>query len=305
MKAWPVVSVALVASPAFAGHRAVALQIGDCDMAPEIRKLVALELGKPLVDEPNGGDTRASVMCAETRATLRVDDPVTGKELSRVVDLEAAIPKGRARLVALAVVELISTSWTELDATPASTAATPTADLGVSAQLPPVPTQLRVLAIAGVRKFGGTSTLVGGGARIARDGAWLGWLADVEAHHGTSTVSLGQTSADVLDAAGALSIHRSWSRTRASFAAGVRGGAGRLAGSSTMMGVRAESFWGPWFGAFALGSISVAATSHFAIELTVEGGRVISPLGGLVDARREVAIDGAWIGVHLGVGTNL
>jgi hypothetical protein len=291
----------------FAGHPAVALQISDCEMAPEIRRLVALELGTPISDEPGAGDTRASVTCADTQATLRVDDARTAQPLSRIVDLDAAVPKGRARLVALAIVELISTSWTEIDsAPPVQGSATPTENLSVDAHLKePATTGLRVLAFAGGRKFNGTGTLAGGGARIVREGAWLGWLADVEAHHGTSTVSLGKTSTDVVDVACALEAHRTWSRTRTELAAGVRGGTARLAGTSDLMDVRAEHFWGPWVGAFALGSISVAATSHVAFELTIEAGRVISPLGGLVGASREVSIDGTWMGVHVGVGTNL
>jgi hypothetical protein len=284
----------------------VSLEISHCDMAAEIRRLVSLELGNPVADETPADSTRAAVICDASRATLRVVDPSTAKELARIVDLEAEVPKGRARLVALALVELISASQTELATEPAThvSVATPVGATRASI-VPSASTPFRVVMLAGGREFGRTDALVGGGARVVREGDWLGWLADVEVHHGTTAVSLGRTSTDLVDAAGAVSVHRGWQGVGLSLAVGLRGGTARLAGSSNLMGVTAGKFWGPWLGAVGVGSVDVHLWSRWALDLAVEAGQVISPLGGLVDARREVAIDGAWMGIHLGVGTIL
>jgi len=135
-----------------------------------------------------------------------------------------------------------------------------------------------------------------------RDGELLGILADVQAHHGRHAVSLGDVTTDTVDLTAALSIHRTWSRVRGLLAAGARGGAVRLGGSSDQMMVQANHFWAPWLGALGLASVELAATSRIALGITVEGGAVIVPVGGLVNAQREVAIDGGWLALHLGIG---
>jgi len=287
--------VASRALPALAGdHPPVALEIEGCETASEIRRIVALELGAPLADAA-AGSTRAYVTCnAGDTAILRVDDPA--KPLAWSLDLAPAIPKARARLVALAIVELISTSWTERD---------PAAPPVVRAQ-PAAASSLRLVAHGGGSAFsGGTGLLGGGGIRLEQDRALLGWLVDLEAHHGRAGVSLGDVTADVLDVAAALAIHHAWSRARLALAAGLRGGGARLAGSADAMTVHADHFWAPWLGALALASASVTIVPRWSLELAVEGGGVIVPVGGLVNDRREVAIDGAWLTIQLGVGVIL
>jgi len=71
------------------------------------------------------------------------------------------------------------------------------------------------------------------------------------------------------------------------------------------MMVRTDKFWAPWFGVFAIANAEVSATSRVKLHFAIEGGRVVSPVGGLVDQRREIGIDGAWLGVHVGIGTIL
>src|SRR5262249_57015189 len=98
------------------------LVVDPCVDAPagQVRRLLAIDLGALLVDPeiPVAGATRASVGCDGTLTLLRVDDPVTGKSLTREVDIASSPPNARARLVALAVSELISASWTELATNP-------------------------------------------------------------------------------------------------------------------------------------------------------------------------------------------
>ena len=287
-------ALVLIASPALAGdHRPVALAIEGCETANEIRDLVSLELGEPLAEDARA--TRAIVTCRADEAALRVDAPANGKSLSRTLDLAAAMPKARARLVALALVELISASWTEVEA-PAPAPLVPRDDSA----------SLRVVAHGGGSAFsGGTGLLGGGGVRVAGDRALLGWLVDLQARHGRTGVTLGEVSTDVLDIAAALAIHHTWSRTQLAFAAGLRGGTARLAGAPEMTTVRADHFWAPWLGALALGRATLTLAPRWCVELAVEGGRVIVPIGGLVNDRREVAIDGGWLSVELGVGVFL
>src|SRR4029077_7676204 len=57
---------------------------------------------------PWGGDS----------ASLRVLDPTTGKSVERSVALAQAAPTARARLLALAIAELVAASWSELESNP-------------------------------------------------------------------------------------------------------------------------------------------------------------------------------------------
>ncbi|MGF1467350.1 MAG: hypothetical protein ACFCGT_14585 [Sandaracinaceae bacterium] len=91
------------------------------DVVPgEVRRIVAVELRGALADPalPDRETTRAEVRCEGSSVALRVDDPITGKELSRTLELAGTDPRARPRLLALAVVELVAASWTELASNP-------------------------------------------------------------------------------------------------------------------------------------------------------------------------------------------
>jgi hypothetical protein len=309
------------ASPAAAGnHPLVQLEIDPCVDAPrdEIRRLVSIELGALLSDDAaTAGRTRATVSCsAGAVLALRVDDPITGNSLTRTVDIGAAIPQARARLVALAIVELISASWTELEANPVprappsgprpSSEARDAALLTVHAQTDrSTQRQLRLEALGGGLKYfspGAPALLAGGGLRLAGDlSDRTGWMLDAQVHHGTTSVSLGQVSTDVLGFGAVGYVHKAWSAWRVELGGGVRGGAVLMTGVPDAM-VTASRFWAPWVGPVALADLELAVRDQLVLVLDVEGGYVVSPVGGLVDGLREVAIDGAWIGVHLGIG---
>src|SRR6185503_4084518 len=101
----------VAASPASADrHPEVTLQIDGCDTDSEIRRIVAIELDTNVIATADADRTRATVTCQGSLAVLRIENPTNHESLSRTIDLESAMPKARARLVALAVVELIATS---------------------------------------------------------------------------------------------------------------------------------------------------------------------------------------------------
>jgi hypothetical protein len=311
----------LSAAPAHAdSHPLVQLDVDACvDASPdEIRRVVSVELGALLSDAADARPdrTRASVTCDGAVVALRVDDPITGKSLSRTVDVGSAIPRARSRLVALAVVELISASWTELDVNPqpqvppsgpaASSEARRAALESVRVQSDRwALSRYRVSLLAGALKFfAKTDVLAGAELRVARDRSEpLGWMMDAQAHRGSQSTSLGQVFTDVLGVGVAAVVHHAWSRSSVHLGGGVRGGAARLSGvPNPMTAVHGDRFWAPWVGPFALGNVELVVTQRFTVEAAIEGGYVVSPVGGLVSDRREVAVDGAWLELHVGVG---
>ena len=106
--------VAVAALAAALGSLDVSL---DADRCPVIArdhlfKLVALELDARVAapDRAAEQSTRVEVACAGTQVELKVSDRVTNKSLTRTMVLEARDAQVAARLVAIAVAELVLTS---------------------------------------------------------------------------------------------------------------------------------------------------------------------------------------------------
>ncbi len=111
---WLLAATAIAA----AGHPPVRLDMEPCVPADaeQVRRLVALELVVDLVPtgEPAPSATRVMVGCEQEVTSLRVDDPLTGKQLQRTLHLAESDQRARDRLLALSIVELVVASWTEL-----------------------------------------------------------------------------------------------------------------------------------------------------------------------------------------------
>lgn len=86
-------------------------------------RVVRIELGSTIVTGNGAGDpsntTRVTVTCDGGRVRLRVDDPITGKALERSIEIADVAPAVRARILGLAIVELVAASWIELELRPA------------------------------------------------------------------------------------------------------------------------------------------------------------------------------------------
>jgi hypothetical protein len=201
----------------------VTLALDPCVLAEpgEVRRSVAVELGADLAGSGEADTTRVIVSCRGAIVVLEVTDPITGKSLSRTVNLEIAPAAARSRLLALAIVELVSASWTELESNPvpavppASTPPSPEARAAAlesvqvrQAQIAPTatatltatPPDYRVEGLLELRDFPspGLASL-GFGARLSKriTGPW-GWGLDLLTDHGTVTRSAGAISIDTL-----------------------------------------------------------------------------------------------------------
>jgi hypothetical protein len=85
-------------------------------LAPEVERIARIELHA--ATERGGAPTQVGLVCDGDEARLTVDDPLTGKRVDRTVSLASVPPPGRARLLALALAELVRSSWIELDLEP-------------------------------------------------------------------------------------------------------------------------------------------------------------------------------------------
>jgi len=55
-------------------------------------------------------------------------------------------------------------------------------------------------------------------------------------------------------------------------------------------------------GPYASLCLHIVPVRAFYIQVATEGGYWLFPTGGLVNGRREVALEGGWLGVQLGLG---
>lgn len=306
-------------------HPRVMLQVNACARASEqdVRRIVGVELGALLTDDPSGIDvTRVTVTCEAGHVRLRVDDPITGKALSRDVDVVEDDASARARLVALAVAELVVSSWTELETNPepqvppagprppasAVDAARETVRVRAPQQRDPHLGETRILAVASRRSFfSRPEALWGGGVRVGRDQfSSVGWTVDVLAEHGETAVSLGTVSMDTFTAGASLYLYRRWSVAVFQLGLGLRAGAARLSGKpSDPSEAEAASGVAPWGWPTATAGLRLYPVGPIVIALVGETGYVVLPMSGAVQGNKEITVEGPWIGSQLCLGLTL
>jgi hypothetical protein len=320
---------AVPAAPAF-----LVLDLDGCrEPSADIRKIVEVELRRSVAlldaagsDAPDAaapGVTTVRLTCDERAANIDIVDPVTVKTLKRTVALQPVAPVARAHLIALAIVELLLASWSELltDADPGAgsvgAAAAPEArvaalELVRDRALNDTPPwmSLRVLAVGVASSFAANKSLAaqpwlfGGALVVAGDGPrHLGWLADLTFQHGGRSLSQGQVSADSLTALAAAVGH--WSRGRFVFRGGLgmRGGVVWLGGtprdSEITVGGAVRGFsWGP--AALLDGGVRVGRRG--VVTIAFELGRAALPVTAFVQGDDPVVIGGTWIRAGVGVG---
>lgn len=327
---WALVALAGAAAPAAAyaapddaNHPLVRIDVDACVGAPsaDVRRVLRVELGALLVDDAPAGEvvTRAVVSCQGRSIHLRVDDPITGKSLTRDVDVDVSDAPGRARLVALAVAELVAASWTELETNPRpevqpAGARPPQSAVDavrkvVRAKIPKQSDEeigrTRMTLVASRRSFFSESTAQwGGGMRLGRDEfEHVGWTADILGEHGATDVSLGTVYLDTITVGGSLYLYRRWSVVTFQLGVGVRLGAARLSGKPYQSeSAYAGSGIAPWGWPTAIGGLRLRPIGPIVIEASGELGYVVLPMAGAVGGVREVTIAGPWVGAQLGLG---
>lgn len=295
---------------------AVSLSIDACvdvDTA-EVRRLFGIELGTSVPDAVQTDDpdaTQVQVTCDGELVSLKVQDPLTGKSLTRRISLG---DKGRERLLALAVMELLVASWIELEATPdpkvepadkrAQDDARRSARQIAKRRLPPSNGHWRTTtSVLGGVALASPGVQGGGGVRVEFDAPnGYGWGADIIVQRMTDQLALGDV--EVSSIGGGLSVHahRTWGALRFRGAVGARVGATTMTGKPSESGVEGGSFTGRFAGPFARLTVGVEALKHVSVELSAEPGYHLLPVRGTVDGVEETEVEGPWLAANLAVG---
>ena len=310
---WAIVAaLVVVAAPAGGESREdkprVSIVVVGCDdtLAREAQRIAAIELRAALVDAtPDAATTQITATCGASSANLRVIDPTTGKSLERSVALSQAAASARARLLALAIAELVAASWSELESNPEPKAppAAPLAPVAAreAARGAIAPRPIELAAVVDAHLLASRDLLLGGGARSE---IWLSptffLRFDVLAHYADLSRPTGTIALTMPSASGALGACLCAGGLRPSVSLGAR------AGYAWMSGVAADSAsigtlqQGAWLGpelAFELAAWARARV-HPVLSLAV-GAHVIG-VKGTVEGGRDVRATALWSGLSLG-----
>ncbi len=274
-------------------------------LAREAQRIAAIELRAALIEEtPDAATTQVEASCTAETAAIRVVDPTTGKSLERSVALSATPPTARPRLLALAIAELVTASWYELErnpepkAPPALPLAPQRAREAAREAVARLPVEFAAVADANLLASG--DWVAGGGARSE---VWIApWIflrvdglahyADLQRPSGTVALTMGSASA----ALGA-SFGAAWLQPRVSL--GLRGGYAWMSGvggSSATTGYHQE---GPWGGPELAAEAAAWPRAHVHPVLSLSAGVHVLGVRGTVNEGRDILVTGLWGGLSL------
>lgn len=288
----------------------------------DVLRLARVELGPGTGGAFVGpGTTVVMVGCAADALSILVDDPVTGKQTERAVRLSGADTRARARLLALAIAELVTTSWSEVAVNPRP---------ALAPVRPPPAAPVRAAVVRALRRrvpalrlespwalalglfasertlstSAGTVALWGGGARasfaLSRS---FGAEVNVAVEGGGVDVPQGRVSV-ALATAGLLLLWRHHGRVLT-----FRAGGGVRSGAMLVEGLPSDgargpgaSFAAPWGALVLAAGASVRVTGRWSIDLACEAGTAVLPVSALAGDQALLSLGGPWVGVSVGVG---
>jgi hypothetical protein len=284
----------------------VSIDIVGCDvaLAREAQRIAAIELRATLVDPaPDGTVTQVTATCRDTVAALEVIDPTTGKSLERAVALAEAAPNGRARLLALAVAELVAASWSELQSNPHPRAppATPLAPYAAreAARAAVAERSLELAAAFDVHVLASGDCLFGGGARalLPISPSWFARF-DALADYAELGRPGGSVAVIMPSASAALGVSR-WIGTalRPAISLGLRVGYVRMNGIAAATAATGAHQQGMWLGPEVALQVSAWARARVHPILGVAAGAHLLGVRGTVSGGQDVEAVGIWGGV--------
>jgi hypothetical protein len=283
----------------------VTLDLEGCpalDAAP-VRRLVALEL-RVTTSPSSSESTQVRAVCpaALGSADIEVNDPLTGKSLRRTIALAAAGPAGQERLLALAIIELVSASWSELEYRAARVAPKEMVAQALQSVRSVHGGRRVAIGAAGLFHafFAGTGMMGGAGLRLAAELPRRVVLpVELSYERADRGFEIGHATADVVWGGLGLGYQPEWTRLALRLQGGVRGGVVRLAGRPRDATVLGAEVWTAWVGpALQLTGI-LKVSRRAALELGVDGGWAFGATRARVVGAETLAVDGPFVGLSL------
>jgi len=289
-------------------------------MAEEIGRIATIELHAERVsaDESAPDVTRIDVTCeSEGAIALHVTDPLTSKDVSRRVSVEGIDERARARTIALAVAELVSASWVELETTPEPKVQPIPQRVAVRERPKPAKTRALVTspatsppvvfqAVAGARVFfESRELLLGGGAAVV---PWISRSVllrfDGFVEHATATRRPGDVNVDTASTLAAIGLGTTFGDVRIAGTLGMRIGYARLVGLAKTQNLQGQVIDGAWAGPEARLGIELVSRAHVHLVIDWAVGWAIAGVVGPVPGDRDVRAEGPYGAVAFGFAAN-
>lgn len=307
----------------------VRIELAACVAADAqgIERVVQAELGSSISvkadsassDEqtPRNELARVRVSCADDLIELQVRDPVTGKKLSRHLQIPPDLAAARSRVLGLSIAELVAASWIELrDTRPSqlkvveATAprdSRPTALAAAEHGLGTSRHGYDLLALAAARHWTHDDFTSFGGALAFSCllESWLALALDADAAAGTHRVSLGQVNALLGSFALGSRLRYAVGRWSLEAGGGLRLGLVHFAGQASheltpLPEQRTQTL--PWAGPLLALAARARLDGSAVLSTVLEAGFVSYRAEAKVAGRGEFEIAGPWLGLGLGLG---
>ena len=293
-------------------RRKVAIRVGGCEaeLAHEAQRILAIELRATLVDVASEGTvTRATVACEGGVANISVLEPGAGKSVERAVTFADAPPKARARLLALAVAELVAASWSELESNAPPEAPPPTQPAKPVPERAAVHTagvarnSVELAALFDVRLLASRDWLLGGGARAA---ARISPLFFVQTDALIDYARLARVSGSVAVSMPSISFSLGASKAMGpalcpAISAGLRAGYVWMNGTAAGTAAISSHQQGLWLGPELQLQVSAWARARIHPVLGVSAGAYLVGVRGTIDGDRDVEAVRFWAGITAGL----
>jgi hypothetical protein len=306
---------ALCLLPAGAAHaqtQVVLLDVADCEGASgaEVEKLAALELAPRMhvVEASEAPVLTGSVRCESPHARITVTDPARVEALTIQIDLAAAAPQARQRLLALALAELITTSQLEGSGPPAAQpAAQPEPDDGDDETTDSSDAMVRgelSVWVAPSIAFAADPALPLYGGELGAAHAFGPLLVslDAHAHFGQSARDSSEVALRVLSLGAFAGLLIVDDDVQLSAGPGFRLGHAAMTTSAPDAGLDARDLSGIWLGPALMAALHLPLAAPTLLRLAVEGGYVAKPIVGFdEDGADRLALRGPWLTLGLGL----
>jgi hypothetical protein len=304
-------------TPASKAAEPVLVTVPDCygTSRDEVIKLVALELAPRMQvfthEELGAGELGAqlsgTVRCDAPVVVITVEDPKRAPALRVELDLQAAVPEARTRLLALALAELITSS--RLERTPESSSdrePPPPDHEEPPGEAEPEPV-LELWLAPGLSSTGSpATTLFGGEVGIARALGRVLLLAELQARVGraeTTSSSISVSAFSALVGAAPLLLRGD---VQLSVGLGARIGLASFSARAQRGDLAGDELSGFWLGPAALSALELAVLGSGSLRLGLEAGYVARGVIGVDERGQELlALRGAWVSAGLGFALHL
>ena len=277
-------------------------------LVEEVQHLARVELISAGL--PEGEDApRVFLSCSGRVALIRALLGNGGQD-SRQLDLAQTDEALQARVIALAIAELVRDTASRGAPPPAAVPSNPVARVDVAPTPPPVEplseSKNRLVAFGKVANFGAhLQPLVGGGLGFSHDLGRFALGLGPSLVVSKSSSSLGAVNVLMADLSVRLSLRFPGRILASEVGVGHALGLAHLKGSSDSALTDASSVSGIWAAPFLFGGCEAELGGPMFLQLGAELGIVTVPVRGYVARDSDVGAVGVWGGLSLGIGLNL